>query len=376
MAGIYLHIPFCKQACYYCDFHFSTDQSHKDELTNAMVKEISIRKGYIQGSLSTVYFGGGTPSVLNENQLGLLMESIHKNFQVDKNAEITLEANPDDLSIERLNMLRKFGINRLSIGIQSFDDHTLKFLNRAHNGVAARNVLHDVRSAGFKNVSIDLIYAIPDLDEKKWAETLCEALSFSPEHISSYSLTIEEHTVFGNWSKRGKFHRVGDELAAAQFEMLMDTLTGHGYEHYEISNFGKPGFYSRHNTSYWKGTHYLGVGPGAHSFDGASRQFNVRNNAVYVRSLAEGKIPFESEVLSRGNKINEYIMTTLRTKWGCNLNHLKEAFDEDLMIRSEKYLSVLKEEGLATIEDSALILTRKGKLLADKIAEDLMVEEG
>ena len=341
-----------------------------------MTKEISIRKDYVKESLSTVYFGGGTPSVLNETQLGFLMETIHKNFHVETDAEITLEANPDDLSFERLNMLRKFGINRLSIGIQSFDDTLLKFLNRAHDAITARNVLNDVRSAGFNNISIDLIYAIPDLDEKKWEETLQEALSFSPEHISSYSLTIEERTVFGNWSNRGKFHRVGDELAAAQFEILMDTLTLHGYEHYEISNFGKPGYYSRHNTSYWKGTHYLGVGPGAHSFDGVSRQFNVRNNAVYVRSLAEGKIPFEKEVLSRENKINEYIITTLRTKWGCDLNYLKEAFDEDLMIRSEKYLSVLKEEGLATIEDGALILTRKGKLLADKIAEDLMVEEG
>ncbi len=375
MAGLYLHIPFCKQACHYCDFHFSTDQSQRQELVRAMVREMEIQRSYISEPVETIYFGGGTPSILAVDELRLLMDAAHKNFEIKKKTEVTLECNPDDMSRDRLSSWSDLGINRLSIGIQSFDDDILRFLNRAHEAVAAKEAMELARNAGFKNISVDVIYAIPNLNEGKWESTLNEVLQFAPEHISSYSLTIEERTVFGNWSKHGKLHPVTDDVAARQFEILMDVLGANGYDHYEISNFSKPGFQSQHNSSYWKGARYLGVGPGAHSFDGGSRQFNVRNNAVYIRSLNKGEVPFEKELLTRENKINEYIMTSLRTSWGCDLNYLKASFGDDLIARCGKYLAFIQLENLATIDKGVLRLTRKGKLLADKIAEDLMTED-
>ncbi|HWA32936.1 MAG TPA: radical SAM family heme chaperone HemW [Cyclobacteriaceae bacterium] len=374
MAGLYVHIPFCKQACYYCDFHFSTDQSQRSELVRAMAHEIAIQRSYIKDPIDTIYFGGGTPSILAEQELDLLINAAQKNLDVRKGIEVTLECNPDDISPDRLKSWRDQGINRLSVGIQSFDDKILKFLNRAHNSSTAKKTLDQARAAGFNNISIDLIYAIPDLTDDKWESVIHEALDFKPEHISSYSLTIEERTVFGNWSKHGKLHPVSDDVAARQFEILMDVLDSRGYEHYEISNFSRPGFNSQHNSSYWKGVPYLGVGPGAHSFDGSSRQFNVRNNAVYVRSLNKGELPCEKEVLTRENRINEYIMTSLRTSWGCDLNYLKTTLDDDIIARCSKYLAFLQVEQLATIDGGLLKLARKGKLLADKIAEDLMLQ--
>jgi len=260
----------------------------------------------------------------------------------------------------------------LSIGVQSFDDTLLQFLHRAHDAGTARRCLEDVREAGFNNISIDLIYAIPGLSEKNWEKTLREALQFSPEHISSYALTIEEKTVFGNWRKRGKFQVMDEEIAARQFEMLMDILITAGYEHYEISNFCKPGYHSRHNSSYWKQFPFLGIGPSAHSYNGDSRQFNIRNNAQYLRSIQAGTVPCELELLTRENKINEYILTTLRTQWGCDLNFLKKQLDDDLFHSREAYLSQIQKQGLVTLQDGILRLTRSGKLLADKIAEDLM----
>jgi oxygen-independent coproporphyrinogen-3 oxidase len=372
MAGLYLHIPFCKQACHYCDFHFSTDQSLRDEMTQAMIKEMIIQSDYLKEPIESIYMGGGTPSLLNGGELAQLLAAASSNLPIAKGAEITLEANPDDLSIEKLELFRKSGINRLSIGIQSFDDGILKFLNRAHDAAVARKALRAVRSTGFDNVSIDLIYSIPGLDAVRWEETLREAIDFAPVHISSYSLTIEERTVFGNWSKHGKFHPVDDELAATQFEMLMDSLEAAGYNHYEISNFAKPGFESKHNSSYWKNKWYLGIGPGAHSFNGLSRQFNARNNSMYIRSISKGIAPIEKEVLTSENKINEYILTSLRTSLGCDLNFLGTLGD-DIRARCDKYLSFLQSEKLAILDGEILRLTRKGKLLADKIAEDLMI---
>ena len=373
MAGLYLHIPFCKQACYYCDFHFSTDDRHMPELCEAMVRELMIQKDYLKDPVNTLYFGGGTPSLLKREEIDTLFNTIQTHYMITPDAEVTLEANPDDLSKEKLKELHAAGINRLSIGIQSFDEGLLKFLHRAHDTRAARRCLSEVREAGFNNTSIDLIYAIPGLSKKVWEETLEEALRFSPEHISSYALTLEERTVFGNWNKRGKFHPVDEESAAQQFEILMDVLSNAGYEHYEISNFCKPGFYSKHNSSYWKQSQYLGVGPSAHSYNGNSRQSNVRNNALYVRSIHSGTIPFEREILSRENKINEYILTTLRTMWGCDLNFLKQELDDDLLGRRPEYVSQLRQQGFATMEEGILRLTQKGKFLADKIVEDLIV---
>ena len=374
MAGLYLHVPFCKQACHYCDFHFSTDVSQRTELVEALVQEMILQKEYIGSKpLETVYFGGGTPSLLLTQELDFLLRAVSAHFSIVPHAEITLEANPDDLSPEKLRELRASGINRLSIGIQSFDSAILKFLNRAHDEKTARRCLEAVRDAGFNNVSIDLIYAIPGLAETGWIETLEEALQFSPEHISTYALTIEDRTVFGNWRKRGKLQLVNEERAARDFEVLMDIFSGAQLEHYEISNFCKPGHYSRHNSSYWKQTHYLGIGPGAHSYNGASRQSNVRNNSQYIRDIKKGVIPFEREVLTHENKINEYILTTLRTMWGCDLSFLKDQLHDDLSIRSAGFLSQIQQQGLATLTGNTLQLTQTGKLLADKIAADLML---
>ncbi len=373
MAGLYVHIPFCKQACHYCDFHFSTDISTRLEMCKALVSELVLQKDYLAEEITTIYLGGGTPSLLNRAELDILFSSIRTQFTLAPQTEITLEANPDDLTKEKLEEIRASGINRLSIGIQSFNDNLLKYLNRAHDAQGARRCLETVREAGFNNISIDLIYAIPGLTQKIWKETLQEALSFLPEHISSYGLTIEERTVFGNWSKRGKLHPVDEENSAQQFELLMAILSHSGYEHYEISNFCKPGFHSRHNSSYWKQSRYLGIGPSAHSYNGDSRQFNIRNNASYIRSINEGIVPFEREVLTRENKINEYILTTLRTDWGCDLSFLKLHLEDDLLHRCGDNLSLLQQKGLLTIGNGILLLSRKGKLLADKIAEDLMV---
>jgi len=374
MSGIYLHIPFCKQACHYCDFHFSTDSSSSQELADGMVTELILQKTYLQDSITTIYFGGGTPSLFSKKQIDLLLNTIQKNYSIAANPEITLEANPDDLSKEKLKELRESGINRLSVGVQSFDNGLLRFLNRAHDSTSAIHCLTVIKEAGFSNVSIDLIYAIPGLSENIWEETLATALSFSPQHISSYALAIEERTVFGNWVKRGKLHPMEEEPAAQQFEMLIDILSKNGYEQYEISNFCKPGFYSKHNSSYWKGATYLGIGPSAHSYNGDSRQFNVRNNARYLRMINTGEDPFEKEILTRENRINEYILTTLRTSWGCDLNFLKKSLTDDLLVRKKEYLQTLRQEGIVSIDQkNILLLTEKGKLVADKITEDLMV---
>lgn len=373
MAGLYVHIPFCKQACHYCDFHFSTDTGTRIELVNALTHELALQKDYLGEEINTIYLGGGTPSILNRGELDTLFSVIRTHFTLAPHAEITLEANPDDLTKEKLEEIRAIGINRLSIGIQSFDDNLLKYLNRVHDANGARRCLKHAREAGFSNISIDVIYAIPGLSQKIWKATLQEALHFLPEHISSYGLTIEERTVFGNWSKRGKLHPMDEENSAQQFEMLTDMLHQAGYEHYEISNFCKPGFHSRHNSSYWKQSRYLGIGPSAHSYNGESRQFNIRNNASYVRSINKGIVPFEREMLTRENKINEYILTTLRTEWGCDLSFLKQHLDDDLLERCGDNLSLLQQNGLIVIKNGILLLSRKGKLLADKIAEDLMV---
>ena len=376
MAGLYLHIPFCKQACYYCDFHFSTSQEHRHGLITNVANELRLQKDYLNGeSVDTIYFGGGTPSLLTSQEMETISEAIHASYPIADRPEITLEANPDDLNGIKLEELKQLGINRLSIGIQSFDDAILKSLNRVHDSHQAVRCVRDARNAGFDNISIDLIYAIPGQNPGIWEKNVERALSFSPEHLSSYSLTIEEKTAFGKWQKKGKIHAVEEELVAQQFELLMDLTLSAGYEHYEISNFCKPGFHSRHNSSYWKQQTYLGIGPSAHSYDGASRQFNVSNNAFYSKAIEQGRIPFEREVLTKENKINEYIFTTLRTVWGCHLEKVKLDFGVDLYQKNRVYLTELQEKELVVIENDILKLTRSGKLLADKIAADLFIDE-
>lgn len=375
MAGIYLHIPFCKQACHYCDFHFSTNTSMMDDMVEALKHEILLQQQYLQNQpVETIYFGGGTPSMLPSLRIKELLNLIREKFPV-KDPEVTLEANPDDLNPAKLRELRLAGVNRLSIGIQSFQDDVLKFLNRAHNSSSALECVRDSRAAGFDNISIDLIYAIPGQTEDAWKKNIEQALALNPEHISSYSLTIEEKTVFGKWSAAGKLKNISDDQSATQLEMLVDLLEKAGYHQYEVSNFCRPGFESKHNSSYWKRKFYLGVGPGAHSYNGSSRQFNVRNNHLYLQSLKRNIIPFEIENLSGSDQINDYLMTTLRTTWGTDLKVLSEEFGYDVLKAHKGYIASLLSTGLAIVENDFLILTKRGKMMADKIASDLFSED-
>lgn len=376
MAGIYLHIPFCKQACHYCDFHFSTNLAIRSEMVHAMAGEISMRRDYLQDErVETVYFGGGTPSLLRTDELELLLQTVFKTHDVSPDPEITIEANPDDLSPQKLRDLRSLGINRLSIGVQSFDDPVLKFLNRAHSAETATHCVELSRDAGFTNISIDLIYAIPGLSAQAWKTNIARALQLQAPHISAYSLTIEEKTVFGNWLSKGKLKPVSESYSAQQLEDLMDALSTAGYRQYEISNFAKPGWEARHNSSYWRGASYLGIGPSAHSYNQTSRQHNVANNHLYVRSLSEKIIPAEKEVLRKADRINEYILTALRTDKGCSLSLLSREFEYDLLGLHSAYLGELEKHKLIAVHDDHLMLTKSGRLLADQIASDLFLLE-
>ena len=376
MAGIYLHIPFCKQACHYCDFHFSTNTEIKTDLVHAMGEEIFLQENYLKGEIvNTIYFGGGTPSLLDREELEFLLQSIFRKHPVSGDPEITLETNPDDLTQSKLRELKSLGINRLSIGIQSFDDHILKYLNRVHSADTAIQSVAWAKEVGFENISIDLIYAIPGLSEEAWEKNIGRALQLQPPHISAYTLTIEEKTAFGKWFAKGKLLPVDESSAAEQLELLMALLSSAGYRQYEISNFAKPGFESRHNSNYWKGEKYLGIGPSAHSYNQISRQYNVSNNHLYVRSLKEKKIPAETEVLKKGDHINEYILTTLRTDRGCNIEILKRDFDYDLLNLHSGYLRQLENHKLISFQGEFLRLTETGRLLADKISSDLFLVE-
>lgn len=374
MAGLYLHIPFCKQACYYCDFHFSTNRNGINELVQAIATEMELQKDYLEGeTLETIYFGGGTPSLVSNTHLSDLMTSVRKFFPVISDPEVTLEANPDDLTPEKLIALRAAGVNRLSIGIQSFNDTILQSFNRAHNAAQAEACVREARAAGFSNISLDLIYGVPRQTLSALGQDLDRFIQLAPEHISAYSLTIEEKTVFGHQLKKGYLAPLPENETAAHFEYVMARLGAAGYEQYEISNFCASGFYSKHNTSYWQQKKYLGVGPSAHSYNGLSRQWNVANNHLYLRSLAEGKVPSEMEALTRSNRVNEYVFTTLRTRWGTDLKYLNNV----LQVSPDRgKIGLLRQQGLIEVDNERLILTTKGKLLADKIALEFFIDEG
>jgi oxygen-independent coproporphyrinogen-3 oxidase len=376
MAGLYIHIPFCKKACHYCDFHFSTQLDIKTQLSSALAKELSLQADYLGGELlETIYFGGGTPSLLSEAEISLIFNSIHKHFKVHTGAEVTLEANPDDLTPEKLNELKLSGVNRLSIGIQSLDNQVLSFLNRSHNSQQALKSIEVAREVGFSNINVDLIYAIPGRNIALLKKDIDQLLALQPEHISAYSLTIEEKTVFGNWALRGKLSPETEEENASQFELVMDKLAEARFEQYEISNYARPGLQSQHNSSYWKQKKYLGIGPSAHSFNGSARQVNVSNNHAYQKALDAGEIPATIETLSLKNRINEYIMTSLRTVWGCNTDYLKQNFQFDLLKHQSQYLDQTIKNGLIRLQEKTLVLTRSGKMLADKITSDLFITE-
>jgi len=373
MSGIYIHIPFCKQACYYCDFHFSTSLKKKDDLIACLVKEIELRKDELQNTtIETIYFGGGTPSLLASNEIETLVNAVYQNHKVVANPEITLEANPDDLSEEKIIELFKSSINRLSIGIQSFFEHDLKLMNRAHNADEAKNCL-SLATRYFDNISVDLIYGIPDCTNQQWLQNINIALGFGISHISSYALTVEPKTALAKFIEKGIIKNVDDEKAEAQFIILIDELEKANFVHYETSNFGKEGFFSINNTSYWLGKSYLGIGPSAHSFNGKQRSWNVRNNAKYIKSIGQNALPIERETLSKNDRYNEYIMTGLRTIWGVSLDKVKtnfgEKFVEYLENQSKKYIT----QELLYIDNEILKTTKKGKFLSDGIASDLFM---
>ena len=375
MAGIYLHIPFCKKACHYCNFHFSTSLKHRDGMTAAILQELDIRKGYLEGQpLASIYFGGGTPSLLPVKEIEQIISSIHRQFTVLPDAEITLEANPDDMTLEWLRDLKNYTpVNRLSIGIQSFSEEDLRWMNRAHHARQGREAIEFAQDTGFTNLTIDLIYGSPTTSDAQWAENLRIAMAYAVPHLSCYCLTIEEGTALHSLIKKGVSPAVDEERAARQFEYLMKTTENGGYEQYEISNFALPGFYARHNSGYWLGNHYLGIGPAAHSFNSVSRQWNIANNALYIAGVESGELSFELETLSDVQRYNEYIMTMLRTHWGCNTARLEELLpgSMDTFLRTAQgYIS----SGDMVFENSTFKLTKQGRLLADRIAMELFAD--
>jgi len=372
MAGIYIHIPFCKQACNYCDFHFSTSMKMKSSFVKALLQEIELRKGELaKETLSSIYIGGGTPSLLSSSELNAIFEKLKACFTISVDAEITLEANPDDLTFDKIEDLKQSPINRLSIGVQSFRDEDLRFMNRAHSADEALKSIKMCQQAGFNKLSIDLIYGTPGMTNEDWRSNLLTCFNLNVPHVSSYALTVEENTALYHQIAQYKTAPVSEKQSAEQFEILMQEMHKQGYEQYEISNFCKPNSYSRHNSSYWKKDHYLGLGPSAHSFIGNKRLWNVSNNVKYIKSLSDNILPIQEEELSVQDQYNEYVMTSLRTIWGCSMNYLTENFSDELVhyFKEEvgKYLmsaDVIEIEGIYT-------LTSKGKLLADGIASDL-----
>ncbi|MBK9730482.1 MAG: radical SAM family heme chaperone HemW [Chitinophagaceae bacterium] len=373
MAGIYIHIPFCRQACHYCDFHFSVKQEYKTATVAAIVKEMELQQHYLGNELiHTIYLGGGTPSLLNQYELNSIFEKLYQRFDIDSNAEITLEANPDDLTIEKIAELAQLPVNRLSIGIQSFDDADLKWMNRAHNAKQATHSVQAAQDAGFDNISIDLMYGLPESNEEMWEQNISKALELNVNHISCYCLTVEPKTALAHFILSGKSKPINEEQSARQFEVLMKKMKEQDWKHYEISNFSSDDLHcSKHNTAYWQGKKYLGLGPSAHSFNGVSRQWNVSNNHQYMETINNGKTGFEKEILTPTQQINERIMTQLRTMWGLKLTDFAAPAADLIRDSSREFITA----GFASLENNALILTDSGKLIADKIIVDLMLEE-
>ncbi len=373
MAGLYIHIPFCKQACHYCDFHFSTNQQMKDTLVNAICQEISMQHAYLGSrQLDTIYLGGGTPSLLTQEEIHRIFNTILTYFTITDQTEITLEANPDDLDRAKIQVLRQTPINRLSIGIQSFYEPHLVYMNRSHNAQEAETCIKEVQDAGFEAISIDLIYGIPHIDHSVWEQDLQKAITLNVPHISAYCLTVEPKTVFGKWVKQKKMQPLEEEFSALQFERMLEMLESQGFEQYEISNFARNGRYARHNTGYWLQKKYLGVGPSAHSYNGISRQYNISNNTQYYTAIKQGTIPCSIEELTISEQINDYLLTSLRTSWGCNLKVIQEKWQYDVLKENNIYIQECYRQGFLMLQKDILLLTKSGKLLADEITASLM----
>jgi oxygen-independent coproporphyrinogen-3 oxidase len=376
MAGIYLHIPFCRKACHYCNFHFSTSLNAQNDFVVALVQEISLRKNYLQGqTIRTIYFGGGTPSLLHEDELRMILDALHEHFSIEQDAEVTLEANPDDLKPDNLQFWKAAGINRLSVGVQSFFEEDLNWMNRSHSAEQARESMNLIRDAGFENYSMDLIFGYPLLDMSKWRKNMAWMIEAGVPHISCYGLTIEPKTVLHHQQLKGQWAGVDQDVQAVQYEMLMQTLTQQGYRHYEISNFALPGREAIHNTQYWKGDWYLGLGPSAHSFNGKSRQWNVSHNQQYIRGIMKAEQVFDIEYLSERDQINEFILTQLRMDTGIALDWLQDRLSEHQWRNWQIKMRRLIEQEQIYLHDNRAILTPAGKLYADGIAADFFLDE-
>lgn len=374
MAGIYIHIPFCKQACHYCDFHFSTNLRNVEDVVGAMKMELNLQSNYMDNEvIQTIYFGGGTPSAIPVHLIGELIDTVKQLHQVDVNAEISLEANPDDLTKENLEAWKSFGVNRLSVGVQSFVDEHLVWMNRAHTSTEAINGLTWAKEVGFSNITMDLIYGIPGMSMKQWESNLQTFFDLDLPHLSAYGLTIEDQTHLGHLVKTKQVYIEKDENYNLQFEYLMNQTQNHGFAHYEISNFGKPGFQSRHNTAYWLGEKYAGIGPSAHAFNGKERRWNVASNMKYIKLLHTKELPSEVEQLSENDQFNEYVLIRLRTIWGIDERQIKTQFGEKFQNILKSTIRPYMDSGHVIFRDDLYTLSRKGKYLADKISSDLFV---
>jgi oxygen-independent coproporphyrinogen III oxidase len=376
MAGIYIHIPFCKRKCHYCNFFSVASLSGKESMLPAIKDEIKARRNYLNGEeVETIYFGGGTPSLLSANEINQLLYTVIENFDVSEDVEITLEANPDDLTLEKLTELRKAGINRMSIGIQSFFEEDLEYLNRVHDASQAYAAVKFAQAAGFKNITVDLIYGIPTLSDERWISNILKATSLGVQHISAYALTVENRTPLEWKIRKGRAKPVEEEQSIRHFEILTLFMLETGFIHYEISNFCKEGWHARHNTNYWNGKKYLGIGPSAHSFDGRSRQWNAAGIASYIASVRNNSGPVGEETLSMAQHYNEYVMTSLRTIWGCRIEEISKRFGEKYLFYFRKLAEKYLNNGLLILKDGIFTLSSTGLLMADAIASDLFAIE-
>jgi oxygen-independent coproporphyrinogen-3 oxidase len=373
MAGIYIHIPFCKQACHYCNFHFSASTKLLDPMVQAICKEIELQQHFFEDPnliIDTIYFGGGTPSLLPTPDTGHILDTINKHFSLSPTIEITLEANPDDISKEKLSSFKSMGINRLSIGVQSFIDDDLNWMNRAHRSDAAIEAIKQAQEVGISNISIDLIYGIPTLTHNNWIQNIDTAVALEVQHLSCYALTVEPKTALSALIQKGAKEDIDTAKQAAHFDILMERTNKAGYEQYEFSNFALPGYRSKHNTSYWQQKKYLGIGPSAHSFTGNSRQWNIANNALYISSIENNTVPFESEILSVSTQYNEYMMTSLRTIEGCSYTYLEKTFGKEFVARTKNISSAYIDKGQLIEQGDYLLATAQGKFFLDGIAAD------
>ncbi|WP_320111013.1 radical SAM family heme chaperone HemW [Draconibacterium orientale] len=374
MAGIYIHIPFCRQKCYYCDFYKTVNTSLQHDFIGALKNEAKIRKNYLNNeTVETIYFGGGTPSVLTAPEIAEILAVLNDEFKVNSDAEITFEANPDDLRNDYLKSLKKEGINRLSIGIQAFQNRHLEKMNRRHNAAQAVEAIENAAKNGFSNLSADLIYGLPDLTPKEWEESLNQMFQLPVKHLSAYHLTYHEGTAFYTWLKKGTLKELKEAESVAQFNTLIDMSIANGFEHYEISNLAKDQLYSRHNTAYWMGTKYLGLGPSAHSYDGVSRRWNDSSVEAYIKALANNQTYFEEEKLSENDRYNEYILTRIRTKRGVSEKELEQRFGREKANYFSQQLARYNNTGVVKINNEIITLTRKGLFVSDEIMADLMI---